>query len=77
MVHSSPKAEVSWFKNGSPVDSNSLASISQRGNRHVLLIQSVREESFGEYTCQAHNEFGQDQKTTTVSGRIGRTENPL
>ena len=42
--------------------------INHRGNRHRLLIPGVSEESFGEYTCEAANQYGKASKTTTVSG---------
>ena len=67
IVHSSPKAEVTWFKDGKPLDP-STSVISQRGNRHTLMIPSVDKKSFGDYTCQARNQYGQDRKTTEVSG---------
>ena len=57
---------LSQFKDGKLLDSSSV--ISHRGNRHMLRIPSVDESNFGEYSCQAHNQFGSDQKTTVVSG---------
>ena len=36
----------------------------------MLRIPSVDESNFGEYSCQAHNQFGSDQKTTVVSGKM-------
>jgi hypothetical protein len=67
IVHSSPRAEVSWYKDGLPLD-GSTHLINQRGNRHTLTIPEVDSSKFGKYTCRAQNQYGEDQKTTEVSG---------
>ncbi len=69
-MHASPRAEVAWLKDGRPIDSGS-AHISHRGNRHTLLLKSVSEAAFGQYTCSAKNAFGSDSATTEVSGQAG------
>eukprot|EP00095_Tigriopus_kingsejongensis_P003963 maker-scaffold79_size400133-snap-gene-3.18 protein:Tk03963 transcript:maker-scaffold79_size400133-snap-gene-3.18-mRNA-1 annotation:"neural cell adhesion molecule 1 isoform x1" len=67
VIHSSPKAEVTWFKDGFPIDTSTNV-ISHRGNRHTLLIPSVSESSFGDYMCKAANVHGESEKSTRVSG---------
>ena len=67
IVHSSPHAEVTWLKDGAPID-ESMFLVNQRGNRHTLTIPSVDTSKFGKYTCKAQNQYGEDQKTTEVSG---------
>ena len=67
IVHSSPKAEVTWYKNGKPLLS-SEGIVSDRGNRHTLLLPGIRQSTFGEYRCRAENKFGFDERTTEVSG---------
>ena len=67
VVHSSPKAEVTWYKNGKPLLS-SEGIVSDRGNRHTLLLPGIRQSTFGEYRCRAENKFGFDERTTEVSG---------
>eukprot|EP00094_Tigriopus_californicus_P013085 TCALIF_12654-PA protein Name:"Similar to Ama Protein amalgam (Drosophila melanogaster)" AED:0.21 eAED:0.21 QI:0/0/0/0.42/0.5/0.57/7/0/498 len=67
VIHSSPRAEVSWLKDGFPIDSSATNEITHRGNRHTLLLRDVKEESFGDYTCQAKNLHGEAEKTTRVS----------
>ncbi|XP_059095188.1 lachesin-like isoform X2 [Tigriopus californicus] len=69
VIHSSPRAEVSWLKDGFPIDSSATNEITHRGNRHTLLLRDVKEESFGDYTCQAKNLHGEAEKTTRVSGK--------
>ena len=67
VVHSSPRANVSWFKNGAPLDTRAN-QINQIGNRHTLSLPITGRDSFGEYTCRASNPYGTSQKTTEVSG---------
>jgi len=70
IVHSSPRAEVTWYKDGNEMD-NAVSVINQHGNRHTLTLSNIDESHFGRYTCKAVNEFGEDEKTTEVSGRAG------
>ena len=68
IVHSSPRSKVTWYKDGVPLDgSNNL--MNQRGNRHTLTIPSIDASKMGKYTCRASNSYGEDQKTTEVSGQ--------
>jgi len=68
VVHSSPRAEVTWYKNGDQLDMSTNA-ISHVGNRHTLSIPITNPEAFGQYTCRAQNQYGESQKTTEVSGK--------
>ncbi len=69
IVHASPRAEVTWYKDGMPLDGNSGSYlINHRGNRHTLTIPGVDSSKFGKYSCKAQNQYGEDQKTTEVSG---------
>jgi len=70
VVHSSPKATVTWFKDSEKLTQESADFlINQRGNRHTLTIPGVDSSKFGKYTCRAENGLGEDQKTTEVSGK--------
>merc|ERR1711976_427618 len=68
VVHSSPRAEVTWYKNNQPLDS-SRNQITHIGNRHKLTIPVTSKESFGQYTCRATNQYGESSKTTEISGK--------
>ncbi|CAB4060843.1 unnamed protein product [Lepeophtheirus salmonis] len=68
LVHASPKASVKWLKNGTPLKEGE-GIVSDRGNRHTLLLPGITHSTFGVYTCQAENEFGFDEEKTTVSGK--------
>jgi len=69
VVHSSPRANVSWFKNGAPLEQTRANQVNQIGNRHTLSLPITGRDSFGEYTCRASNTYGTSQKTTEVSGK--------
>lgn len=71
-VHASPRAEVQWLKNGLPVNKND-SIVTNRGNRHTLLLPGIKESTFGSYTCKGTNKFGSDEKTTVVSGKFTST----
>jgi len=68
-VHSSPKAVVTWTRNGEPVerDSEGLV-IESQGNRHSLTVLSVEKKYLGVYACHAANAYGADSKKIEVSG---------
>ena len=51
-----------------PLNPDSGAKVNVRGNRHTLLIPDVTEAEFGDYTCEAANQFGKVSKTARVSG---------
>ena len=44
------------------------------GNRHTLTLPVAGEDAFGQYTCQAENQYGKSSKTTEVSGKKHRLE---
>jgi len=67
VVHASPKAEIKWFKDGTPLDVGSHI-LNDIGNRHTLTLPVAGEDAFGQYTCQAENQYGKSSKTTEVSG---------
>ena len=67
-VHASPKAKVEWFKNGKLLGSGE-GILSDRGNRHTLLLPGIRQSTFGVYECRATNKYGQDSSRTKVSGK--------
>lgn len=67
IVHSSPRAEVTWYKDGQVLEPTSHV-IDHRGNRHTLTIPNVDQNLFGTYSCKAQNQYGEDKKTTVVTG---------
>jgi len=69
-VHSSPRAEVTWTKDGEilPKDTTNFL-VSQRGNQHILKLKQISKEMFGMYSCEAKNELGSDRTSIEVSGK--------
>ena len=55
-IVSDTTVEVKWKKNGSPVSPR--ARISRDGDRGRLVIENVRSDDSGVYSCEAHNQAG-------------------
>ena len=66
VVHSSPRAEVTWTKDGQPLDSR--AETSQEGPRHTLALHLTERAMFGQYSCHAHNQLGSAQASVAITG---------
>ena len=68
-VHASPRANLTWIKDGVTIDSqfpNTL--IARNHNHHSLTILAVDENTVGNYTCLANNSMGEKMKTVEVTG---------
>eukprot|EP00090_Calanus_glacialis_P008370 TRINITY_DN16689_c0_g1_i3.p1 TRINITY_DN16689_c0_g1~~TRINITY_DN16689_c0_g1_i3.p1 ORF type:complete len:384 (+),score=85.09 TRINITY_DN16689_c0_g1_i3:212-1363(+) len=69
-VHSSPRAQVTWTKDGQTLDNNSPDLVfGQEANKHSLTLKKISADTFGKYTCEAKNEFGIDRSSIEVSGK--------
>jgi len=68
-VHCSPRCEVSWTKDGIPVDSgNSNYYLTTIAAERSLTILKMSREFFGEYSCTAKNQMGSSSAAVKVSG---------
>ena len=56
------------LQDGTPLDVGSHI-LNDIGNRHTLTLPVAGEDAFGQYTCQAENQYGKSSKTTEVSGK--------
>merc|ERR1712127_753588 len=64
MVHSHPKAEVTWMRDGQPVDISADGLIvNSVKHRHSLSIMDISTEKLGQYQCKAVNSLGQAMNT--------------
>merc|ERR1711892_1384573 len=69
-VHSSPRAKVTWTKDGKTLETDSQEIVfSQEANKHSLILRKINVDTFGKYTCEAKNEFGMDRSSIEVSGK--------
>ena len=69
-VHSSPRAIVSWRKDGKSLDDSSADFVfGQEANKHSLTVKNIKSEYLGRYTCEAKNELGSDQSSVELSGK--------
>jgi len=68
-VHSSPEAEVVWYRGTLLLEPDNRMYREVVGTKHSLVIHHVREEEFTQYRCQATNTLGTDSATVTISGK--------
>lgn len=59
-----PKPVVQWYHNGQVLTTSSIYTFVQENEGYTLVINNVKKELEGEYTCTASNRFG---KTTCAS----------
>jgi len=71
IVDSSPRARVSWAKDGQSIlpgwPGSDQYSVSVDGATHNLILQTITSDSFGVYSCFAENSVGVAQASTHVS----------
>ena len=67
-IHSSPDAEVVWYRGTLLLEPDNRMYREVVGTRHSLVLHHVREEEFTTYRCQATNSLGSDSATVTISG---------
>lgn len=72
-VHAHPRAEVTWLKDGQPIDSTlpEMAVTSEK-HRHSLTLVAVTTDKLGQYQCKAENTIGQAIKTVTLAGHASQ-----
>jgi len=68
-IHSSPDAEVVWYRGTLLLEPDNRMYREVVGTRHSLVLHHVREEEFTTYRCQATNSLGSDSATVTISGK--------
>merc|ERR1711976_283226 len=57
-VHAHPQATVVWMKNSVELTGDD-ATLGRVGHRHTLIIPSIKDSDFGNYTCRAKNIHGE------------------
>lgn len=68
VVHGEPRAQVSWSKDGKAIDVDQRFVHSHAGSRHVLSINNVKRDDFGNYRCSAENRFGNAHQDIELHG---------
>ena len=69
-IHSSPRAEVVWYRGTLLLENDNRMYREAVGTRHTLTIHHVKEEEFTQYRCQATNSLGTGAATITISGNV-------
>ncbi|XP_050696843.1 protein amalgam-like [Eriocheir sinensis] len=68
VVHGRPTPEVSWKRDGSPLQPDPRLSSHHSLHHHTLTISPIEEEDFGDYTCVAENSLGKGESRLSLSG---------
>ncbi|KAG0721621.1 Neural cell adhesion molecule 1 [Chionoecetes opilio] len=69
IVHSRPAPQVVWRKDGHPISEPAgHVEESDKGHRHSLQINVVTENDFGQYECEATNNFGSASASIHLTG---------
>jgi len=69
LVHSSPKAVVTWTKNGVEMDRNTPGIVmDNHGSHNTIILVGIDDKNFGVFACEAVNVYGKDRKEMEVSG---------
>ncbi len=61
-------SQVKWYKDTMLLDPNNHRHMESFGNKHVLVLRSVGETDFGNYSCVAQNSLGRERGYIEVSG---------
>lgn len=69
IVHARPVAQVVWSKDGRPIEEPGHIEEQDKGHRHSLQINDVTESDFGEYNCEATNDFGSSSASIHLTGK--------
>ncbi|XP_014259908.1 uncharacterized protein LOC106672758 [Cimex lectularius] len=69
LVHAHPPADVKWFRSTLRLEPTERQRLEDRGSRHSLIFNSVQEEDFANYTCQADNAQGKTRQHVILSGK--------
>lgn len=64
--------EVKWKKNGSPLPKNEKVRVSRGDDSSTLVINDVKNDDSGDYSCEARNPAGYSFSTVKirVTGRV-------
>ena len=74
-----PLPQVTWLHDGQEVTESEDFHLLREENRCTLLIQEVFPEDTGTYSCQAWNQYGEDQTQArlTVEGLLQSPQKPF
>lgn len=68
LVWGSPPPSLRWYRDTMVLDRSEDRLMEQFGLRHRLVLASVKEEDFGNYSCFAENELGKSRGFIELSG---------
>ena len=68
IVYGDPSPVVRWYRETMLLAGNENQLIEQFGIRHRLVLSSVSEQDFGNYSCSAENDLGKSRSFIELSG---------
>lgn len=74
LVWGSPPPSLRWYRDTMVLDRNEDRLMEQFGLRHRLVLASVKEQDFGNYSCFAENELGKSRGFIELSGNPNQPE---
>ena len=70
IVYGDPEPNVRWYRETMVLARNENRLVEQFGIRHRLVIASVSQTDFGNYSCLAENDLGKSRGFIQLSGKI-------
>ena len=71
IVYGDPEPNVRWYRETMVLARNENRLVEQFGIRHRLVIASVSQTDFGNYSCLAENDLGKSRGFIHLSGKKG------
>ena len=70
IVYSNPVSEMLWYRDTMLLDNDGNHYFENKGTLHTLIIRTVQEEDFANYSCAATNKFGRGRDSIQLKGEV-------
>ncbi len=76
LINGEPQPRVTWYKGNEVVRLDDRISADSAGNRHILLIKTLRSDDVDTYMCYTINELGSAQEVIEIRHEDLSTSSP-
>lgn len=59
-----------WYRDDSKIVASDTRILEANKNKYTLILRRVEESDFGNYSCNAENEFGKSSQLIQLSGKF-------